>query len=137
VGAPRAIAERVAATEGAEFRGEVADPEPLYRKARVLIDATRSGGGTRLKVLNSLARGIPVVASTVAAQGLEVIPGEHLLVADADDQMIDAVVLLLRDGSRWRTLSENARALVGARYVAEIAYRPLDEVLARASVGAS
>ena len=69
VGASRALAERVAATEGAEFRGKVDDPESLYRVARVLVDATRSGGGTRLKVLNALARGIPVVASTAGGAG--------------------------------------------------------------------
>jgi glycosyltransferase involved in cell wall biosynthesis len=132
MGASRALAERVAATEGAEFRGKVEDPESLYRTARALVDATRSGGGTRLKVLNALARGIPVVASALAAQGLDVVPGEHMLVAASDAQMVDAVVLLLKDGSRWRTLSENGRALVRAGYVAEIAYRPLDEALAPA-----
>jgi glycosyltransferase involved in cell wall biosynthesis len=137
LGASQALAERVSSTEGAAFRGRVEDPEPLYCTARILVDATRSGGGTRLKVLNSLARGIPVVASTVAAQGLDVIPGEHLLVANGNDQMIDAVVLLLRDNSRWQTLSQNGRALVRSRYVAEIAYRPLDRALALAPAGPS
>jgi glycosyltransferase involved in cell wall biosynthesis len=130
IGASRALAARVAATEGAEFRGQVEDPEPLYRGSRVLIDATRSGGGTRLKVLNAFARGIPVVATTRAAEGIEVIPGEHLLIADSEAGIIDAVVLLLRDGSRWQAISDNARALVRARYVAEIAYQPLDEAVA-------
>ena len=102
----------------------------------MLVDATSSGGGTRLKVLNALARGIPVVASTVAAQGLEVVAGEHLLVGGGDSEMVDAIELLLRDANHWRTLSENARALVRSRYVAEIAYRPLDEALARVSARA-
>jgi glycosyltransferase involved in cell wall biosynthesis len=133
VGAPRALAERVAATEGAEFRGEVEDPESLYQVARVLVDATRSGGGTRLKVLNALARGVPVVASTLAAQGIDVVSGEHLLMANGDIEMVEEIVLLLRDGSRWRALSENARDLVRSRYVAEVAFRPLDEALARVS----
>jgi len=136
VGASPALAARVAAADGAEFWGEVEDPESLYRVARVLVDATRSGGGTRLKVLNALARGVPVVASTLAAQGLEVVAEEHLLVASGDNQMVDAIELLLRDGSRWRALSKNARDLVRSRYVAEIAYRPLDEALARVSARA-
>jgi glycosyltransferase involved in cell wall biosynthesis len=135
-GASPALASRVAATEGAEFIGEVGDPEPLYRRARVLVDATRSGGGTRLKVLNTFARGVPVVASSVAAQGLEVTPGEHLLVADEEDELADAIVLLLRDPDRCRSLSENARALIRARYVAEVAFRALDETLARAPAAA-
>jgi glycosyltransferase involved in cell wall biosynthesis len=136
VGASRALAERVAATEGAEFRGEVEDPDSLYRIARVLVDATRSGGGTRLKVLNAFARGVPVVASTLAAQGLDVVSGEHLLVANGDNEMVDAIDLLLRDSNRWQTISANARALVRSHYLAEIAYRPLDEALAGVSARA-
>src|SRR5438093_2143943 len=136
VGASPALAARVVATEGAEFHGQVDDPEPLYRGARVLVDATRSGGGTRLKVLNAFARGVPVVASSRAAEGLLVTPGEHLLVADEDDQFVDAIVSLLRDRDRWQALSGNARALVRARYVAEVAYRPLDEVMSRLADGA-
>jgi glycosyltransferase involved in cell wall biosynthesis len=136
-GAPPALAARVRATDGAEFRGRVDDPEPLYRDARVLVEATRSGGGTRLKVLNAFARGIPVVASSRGAEGLEVVPGEHLLVADEDSQLIEDIVSLLCDGDRWRALSENARALVRFRYVADVAYRPLDEALARISAGES
>jgi len=135
-GASPALATRVIATEGAEFVGEVRDAEPLYRRARVLVDATRSGGGTRLKVLNAFARGVPVVASSIAAQGLDATPGEHLLVADADAAMADAIVLLLRDRDRWQALSENARALIRDRYVAEVAFRFLDEALARAPAGA-
>ena len=135
-GASPALANRVAATEGAEFIGEVGDPESLYRRARVLVDATRSGGGTRLKILNAFARGIPVVASSVAAQGLEVTPGDQILVAVGDNELADAIVLLLSDPDRWAALSENARALARDRYVAEVAFRPLDEVLARAHAGA-
>jgi glycosyltransferase involved in cell wall biosynthesis len=131
IGASRELAARIAATEGAEFRGRVDDPESLYRGATVLVDATRSGGGTRLKVLNAFARGIPVVATTRAAEGLDVRAGEHLFVADTDDEMVDAIVSVLRDGTRRQALSENARALVRSRYVAEIAYTPLDEALAR------
>ena len=50
----------------------------------MLVEATESGGGTKLKILNSLARGLPVVASREAARGLDIVPGEHLLVARND-----------------------------------------------------
>lgn len=131
-GAPRSLAEHIAATEGALFAGEVEDPEEYYETARVFVDATRSGGGTRLKVLNALARGIPVVASQQAAQGLDIVPGEHLIVARNDHAMADAVTTLLREPARWKLLSENARALIRARYLAEVAFGALDEALARA-----
>jgi glycosyltransferase involved in cell wall biosynthesis len=122
----------VAATEGAEFWGEVEDAESLYRTARVLVDATRSGGGTRLKVLNALARGIPVAASSIAAEGIAAVSGKHLLVAGDDRALVNAIVLLLSDADRWRALSEEGRKLVRARYLAEVAYTPLDEALSGA-----
>jgi glycosyltransferase involved in cell wall biosynthesis len=135
-GASRALRERVHATDGAEFRGRVEDPEPLYREARVLVDATRSGGGTRLKVLNSLARGVPVVASDVAAEGIDAVNGKHLLIVDSDERLADAITSLLQAKERWQTLSQNGRALVRARYIAEVAYQPLDDALAVVASGA-
>lgn len=128
-GASPALQKKVEATEGAEFAGEIDDPESLYGTARIFVDATRSGGGTRLKVLNALARGIPVVASWQAAAGLDIVPGEHLFVARNDHMMADAIASLMRDPARWKILSQNGRALVRSRYVSEVAFRALDEAL--------
>ncbi len=127
--APPGLQNLARATTGVDFLGPARDPEVLYAKARVFVEATRSGGGTKLKILNSLARGLPVVASREAAAGIDVIPGEHLLMADDDQSMADALVRVTRDGVLWRRLAENGRALVRERYVAEVAFAPLDEVL--------
>ena len=119
-------------TAGVEFLGPVEEAEPMYLRARLFIEASGSGGGTRLKVLNALARGLPVVASPEGAEGLNLVTGEHLLVADDPQSMAEAVVRLMVDAELWRSLSENGRALVRRRYLAETAYRPLDEVLSGA-----
>jgi glycosyltransferase involved in cell wall biosynthesis len=129
-GASRALAGKINSTPGARFLGAVDDIESLYLSARVLVDASRSGGGTRLKVLNALARGLPVVASPQAAQGLDVVPGEHLIVSRNDQAMAHAVIDVLQNQERWKVLSQNGRALIRARYVAEVAFRSLDEALA-------
>lgn len=129
--APESLAEHVRAVEGAEFFGEVDEPEDLYRRARVLVDAAKTGGGTRLKVLNALARGIPVVASFEAARGLDIVPNEHLLVARNDHLMAEAVITLLEEPGRWTVLSQNGRALIRARYQPGNAFRQLDEALAK------
>jgi glycosyltransferase involved in cell wall biosynthesis len=131
-GASKQLAETVRRTDGAEFAGEIDDPEDVYEHARVFVDATRTGGGTRLKVLNALARGVPVVASPQAAAGLDLVANEHIVISRNDDAMADAITKLMNDPARWKILSENARALVRSRYVAEAAFRPLDEELARA-----
>jgi glycosyltransferase involved in cell wall biosynthesis len=126
------LASRVAAAENAEFIGDVGDPESVYAQARVVVDAARTGGGTRIKILNSLARGIPVVATVQAARGLDIVPGEHLISVRTDGAMADAVASLLKDPVRWKVISENGRALIRARYVPTVAFRELDDALAAA-----
>ncbi len=135
-GAPASLRRLARRTPGVELLGPVADAEPLYHRARLLVEASRSGGGTRLKVLNSLARGLPVVTTPVGAEGLDAVPGEHLLVAADPASMTDAIIRLMADDALWRALSENGRALIRQRYLPEIAYRVLDEVLSGAGTAA-
>ncbi len=135
-GAPPRLQRLARRTPGVEFPGAVEDAESLYRRARLFVEASRSGGGTRLKVLNALARGLPVVATPEGAEGLDTVPGEHLLVANDAASMVEAVGRLMVDDGLWRALSENGRALVRRRYLAEVAYGPLDEVLSGAGANA-
>jgi exopolysaccharide biosynthesis WecB/TagA/CpsF family protein len=128
-GAPPRLRSLARRTPGVEFLGPVVDAEPLFRRARVFVEASGSGGGTRLKVLNALARGLPVVASPEGAEGLDLVAGEHLLVADDPESMAEAVTRLLADEKQWRSLSERGRALIRRRYLAEVAFAPLDEAL--------
>ncbi|MEE8369978.1 MAG: glycosyltransferase family 4 protein, partial [Dehalococcoidia bacterium] len=131
-GAPSHLQRLAHRTAGVEFLGPQADAEPLYQQSRVFIEATHTGGGTRLKLLNALARGLPVVASPQGAEGLDVVDGEHLLLAAGPNAMAQAVGRLLTDDRLWRSLSENGRALIQRRYTAEAAYGPLDEALSDA-----
>ena len=128
-GAPSRLRRLARRTAGVEFLGAVEDAEPLFRRARLFVEASRSGGGTRLKLLNALARGLPVVASAEGAEGLEVVAGEQLLVATDPQSMAEAVGRLMADDGLWRALSEDGRALIRRRYVADVAYGPLDELL--------
>lgn len=132
-GAPPRLESLAGKTPGAEFLGPVSDVEPLYRRARVTVEPARGGGGTQVKVLNALARGLPVVASPIAAEGLGAEDGKHLLVAGDTESLVDSMSRLLEDETLWRPLSEAGRALVRSRYVPDVAYAPLDEVLS--SVG--
>ncbi|MBI2912636.1 MAG: glycosyltransferase family 4 protein, partial [Chloroflexi bacterium] len=135
-GAPARLQRLALRTEGVEFLGPAEDPEPLYRRARLFVEASPTGGGTRLKVLNALARGLPVVASPQGAEGLDAVPGHHLLVAGDPESMAEAMGRLIADDGLWRALSENGRALVRRLYLADVAYRPLQEALSRASATA-
>lgn len=135
-GAPSRLERLARRTPGVQFLGPITDAEPLYLRARLFVEASRSGGGTRLKVLNALARGLPVVASPEGAEGLDVVPGEHLLVAADARSMSEAISRLLTDDALWRSLSGNGRALIRSRYVAEAAFQSLDEVLSGAGAKA-
>ncbi len=127
--APRYLETLVNHAPGIEYIRDADNPEALYRGARVFVEATTTGGGTKLKVLNSLARGLPVVTSPEAAAGLEVTGGEHLLIPEGDDAMADALVSALRDEVLWRRLSIAGRELIRERYIASVAFRVLDEAL--------
>ncbi|HEY5641105.1 MAG TPA: glycosyltransferase family 4 protein [Dehalococcoidia bacterium] len=129
--APRRLIDLAERTPGVQYAGPLEDAEPLYQRARVFVEVTQTGGGTRLKILNALARGLPTVASVAAAQGLDIVTGDHLLVARDDDALAEAIVLLLTDEERWRIVSQNGRALVRGKYVAEVAFQSLDRILAR------
>ncbi len=128
-GAPPWLERLARSTPGVDFLGPVDDAEPLYRRARVFVEATRSGGGTKLKVLNAMARGLPVAATPQAIEGIDAIPGVHVLTGGDADALAKAAVRLMTDGAIWRTLNEGGRLLVSSRYTADAAYGPLDEAL--------
>lgn len=135
-GAPAALQRTARATAGAELLGPISDAEPYYRRARAFVEATRSGGGTKLKVLNALARGLPVAATPEAVEGLDVEPGKHALTGESAPALAQAVVRLLREPGAWAALSKNGRQLVRERYTAATAYAVLDEVLSGAGTAA-
>lgn len=78
-----------------QVTGFVDDVRPYFQKAAVCICPILSGGGTRLKILDSLAMGVPVVATSFAASGLSLEHGKHLLLADTEQQFADDIRQLL------------------------------------------
>jgi glycosyltransferase involved in cell wall biosynthesis len=133
---PRRLIRLIAQAGGAELLGPVADPEEVYRTSRIFVDPSRGGAGGRVKVLNAMARGLPVVATPDAAEGLQAVDGEHLLVADAPSAMAEAIRDLLSDDQRWLSLSRAGRDLVRRHHVPDRAFVALDEVLTSAAGGA-
>jgi glycosyltransferase involved in cell wall biosynthesis len=85
--------------------GWVPDMTELLESSRLMIAPLRYGAGMKGKVTQSLAAGLPVVTTTVGAEGLAITPGEHMLVADEVDQIAADIVRLCRDDELWRRLS--------------------------------
>jgi glycosyltransferase involved in cell wall biosynthesis len=90
---------------------------PYVQGATLSIVPLRVGGGTRLKILESLALGTPVVSTTIGAEGLDLVDGEHLLLADSAETFADAVVRGLRDAELRSQLAESGRRRVQQQYL--------------------
>ncbi|MEA2457823.1 MAG: polysaccharide biosynthesis protein PslH, partial [Thermoleophilaceae bacterium] len=105
-----------AADERIEVTGGVPLVMPYYERAGVVVAPVRSGGGTRLKVLEALASARPLVSTSVGCEGIDVTPGEHLLVEDDPQRFADAVVALIEDPARARALGEAGRERAVERY---------------------
>jgi sugar transferase (PEP-CTERM/EpsH1 system associated) len=111
---PRVRARSIEA--GIRVTGGVPDIRPYVGEASVYVVPLRIGGGTRLKIFEALAMGKAVVSTRVGAEGLPIVPGEHLVLADEPDEFARAVVALLKDPSRRRALGASGRRLVETRY---------------------
>jgi glycosyltransferase involved in cell wall biosynthesis len=99
-----------------EVTGYVDDPTPYLQSSALMVVPLRAGGGMRVKILEALARGIPVVSTTIGAEGIDVTPDEHLLIADDPADFAAAVVRLLRDRALADQLATNGRRHAIARY---------------------
>ena len=92
-----------------EVTGYVPNPTPYIANSACLIVPLRSGGGMRVKILEALARGIPIVSTTIGYEGINLTPGKHLLVADTPTAFADAVVRLIQDPALGVQIAEAGR----------------------------
>jgi glycosyltransferase involved in cell wall biosynthesis len=95
--------------------GTVEDVRPWLRGALVSIVPLRIGGGTRLKIYEAMAAGVPVVSTSIGAEGLDVKQGDNILLADTADEFSAACCGLLEDEGARRQLSRAGRELAVSR----------------------
>jgi len=96
--------------------GRVEDVRPFVRTAAVFVVPLLSGSGTRLKILEALALGTPVVTTRIGVEGIDVTPDSDLLIANSPDEFASAVSRIIDDEALARRLSQNGRLLVEQRY---------------------
>ncbi len=106
----------LALDDSVNLTGFVEDVRFPVAQAAVCVVPLRDGGGTRLKILEAMALGTPVVATSKGAEGLDVTDGEHLLLADTPEAFARCTVELLGNPALRRDLAANARRLVEKRY---------------------
>ncbi|HEY2067186.1 MAG TPA: glycosyltransferase family 4 protein [Gemmatimonadaceae bacterium] len=114
-----------------EIAGGVKSVLPHLHAAAVFVVPLRIGGGTRLKIYEAMAAGVPIVSTTVGAEGLDVRDREDILLADNPAQFADAVVKLLQQPDLRRSIAANAAA-TAARFDWSVIATAFEGVLDRA-----
>ncbi|MBI4557218.1 MAG: glycosyltransferase [Candidatus Hydrogenedentes bacterium] len=102
--------------DGISVHGFVPDVRPLMQTCRLMVVPILSGGGTRLKVLEAFAAGLPVVSTTIGCEGIEIEDGVNVCLADTSAKFADAVTRLFDDHVRAQAMAERARRLVAQKY---------------------
>jgi len=101
---------------GVTVTGTVDDVRPFYQSALAAVVPLRVAGGTRLKILEAMAAGTPVISTALGAEGLAVTPGKDILIADSPEAVADTVAPLHTETPQWQSLVTNARTLVKTQY---------------------
>ena len=96
--------------------GTVPEIRPWLWGAKLSIVPLRVGGGTRLKIYEAMAAGVPVVSTSIGAEGLDYTDGENILIADSPAEFADACARILSDPAFATRLAANARHLVASRF---------------------
>jgi sugar transferase (PEP-CTERM/EpsH1 system associated) len=102
--------------EGVEVTGTVADIRSYVAESLALVVPLRSGGGTRLKILEAMALERPVISTSVGAEGLDVNPGTDILISDDPQQFVDQIQLLLGSPEKAKAIGKAGRRLVLEKY---------------------
>ncbi|MFI5459067.1 MAG: glycosyltransferase [Isosphaerales bacterium] len=113
---PPALVQRVRDLPGVELHPDVPDVRPYLARSGAMVVPLRIGGGSRLKILEAMAAGLPVISTRVGAEGLELVPGQNYIAADAPELMVEALLATIRDPRPARAMAGRSRAFVLDRY---------------------
>jgi len=111
------------------FTGFVKDLESYLKKSRVYIAPLRFGSGMKVKVLEGLYRGVPMVSTSVGAEGLALKNEQHILIANDSTQFAAACLRLIEEQTLWKQLSENSRKIAAEKYRWEPLFEQMDKEL--------
>lgn len=129
VGSDMPQAVEALAADGIVAVGYVADLEPLLDSVRISVAPLRYGAGVKGKISLAQSSGVPVVATTLAAEGMHLCHGRDVLLADDAATFADAVVVAYSDAELWRRLSDGGMVNVSSHYGRERAGAVLEELL--------
>ncbi|MGN6267187.1 MAG: glycosyltransferase family 4 protein [Ginsengibacter sp.] len=103
-------------TPSTEFTGAVDDVKPWYNKATISVVPLLTGSGTRLKILEAMGMGVPVISTTIGAEGIDYMEGKEIMIADKESDFAYKVTALFNNKDQRIMMSEEARKLASAQY---------------------
>lgn len=120
---------RTLATAQVTIHGHVPDIQPFFTQCRLSVAPLRYGAGVKGKINQSLAHGLPVVATRIAAEGMFLIDDKSVLIADDAAAFAAAIVRLHRDEACWQRLSTEGISVMKQHFSVEAARQALQEVI--------
>jgi GT2 family glycosyltransferase/SAM-dependent methyltransferase len=117
------------AAEDIIISGFVEDLNSLYDTMRVSVASLRFGAGIKGKVGTAMAAGLPVVATEIAVEGMELIPGKHILVANSPEDLAAAIIRVYSNETLWNQLSQAGVEFSEKSWGAEAAWSILNNIL--------
>ena len=111
------------------------DIKDAYVQSDLLIAPIYGPGGTRYKILEAMATGLPVITTSTGVEGLDITHGKQALIKDNPEDLASEIVKILNNPKLYKTLAENGRKLVEEKYNWERIAQELDKIYERAVYG--
>jgi glycosyltransferase involved in cell wall biosynthesis len=125
---PEVVRQLTLQNPGIRVAGYVEDLRPVLQTSAGLVVPLLSGGGMRVKILDALALGLPIVSTGVGAEGIELEDGKNVLLADTPQEFAGACLKLLEPTEVGENLAQAGRKLALEKYDFRVAYRPINAI---------
>jgi glycosyltransferase involved in cell wall biosynthesis len=121
--------------EGVEVTGYVPKLDPYLTETAAFIVPLHAGGGMRVKILDACSWGLPIVSTTIGAEGINIEPGKDILIADTPQSFAQEVIRVLKDANLAQALAENGRQTAIEKYNWRTVYESWNEIYPASSSG--
>lgn len=111
-----ALLQEVKRLQGVELLGFVDNVEHFYAQSRVFLAPLLFGSGIKVKIINALYRGLPISTTTIGAEGLDIVSGHEIFIANEADEMAKQIGILLENEDQWTKFRDAGRALAKKKY---------------------
>ena len=126
--APAAVLSAGLPDASLDVTGYVADPTPYLRETAAFVVPLLAGGGMRVKIIDAWLWGLPVVSTTIGAEGIAIRQGENIVIADSPEAFAQATVRLLQDPAEGQRLGQAGRLWAEEHYNWRVTYKLWDSV---------